>query len=105
MFEEVVEDLVDRVQTPEPPLPDLTNEETFSTEFEAQNLKYELWYTKHTFDLFHGLIKEIQRRTPEDLGYWNGSIDTLYVWINEIKSERGRAFCQDLFNSYVNYAK
>ena len=50
--EEIIEDLLDRVKTPEQPPPDLSNDNVFRREFEAKNKKHSLWYTPHAMNAF-----------------------------------------------------
>lgn len=62
MYEEIFDDIVDRVQTPTPPLPDMNDPEVFKNQFELKNLKYKLWYTPHIMSRFKSLRRMIYDR-------------------------------------------
>jgi len=47
MYEEIFEEMIERVKTPIPPLPEMSSPEVFKEMFELKNLKYKLWFTPH----------------------------------------------------------
>lgn len=80
MYEEILEDIVDAVKSPTPPLPNMEDPEVFKENFEANNSKYGLWYTPHVMNSFKRLRDEVSHKIGEkgELPFWDGSVDEIY---------------------------
>lgn len=90
---EIVNDIVDNVRTPTPPLPDLENKAVCEFEFETKNYVPRLWYTDLTMALlrrFEKMLLNELNMTEEDR-YWDLNIDYITNLIKEIKEEDIRA--------------
>ena len=116
-IDEVMQDLVDRVRTPTPPLPNLLEEkeyetpeqktEFFKNEFEKVNHKYGLYYGEYEINAFQELIYDTHLRlgTSPDQDIWDGSIDYIYNLINKVEFEISRENLLITFNRLVNNCK
>ena len=90
---EIVNDIVDSVRTPTPPLPDLENKEVCEYEFEMKNHSKNLWYTDITMALLRHLELELCKEhgiDPEER-YWDLNIDHVVNMIRDIKDDEIRA--------------
>jgi hypothetical protein len=56
---EIVEDVLVRVRTPTPELPDLNNEEIAQKEFESKNSEYQVWYNPLVIKWFRNLEQQL----------------------------------------------
>jgi hypothetical protein len=92
-FSEIMDDIVDRVRSPTPPLPDMDDPEVFAKEFELKNKKYGLWYGTYEMNAYKDLLIETHKRlgtNPEE-HYWDGSVDHIYSLIQSVSSEIQRS--------------
>ena len=106
-FSEIMDDIVDRVRTPTPPLPEMDQPDVFSKEFELKNKKYGLWYGNYEMNAFKELIKDINQRLGTDpeaeQEYWDGSIDHIYNMIQKVEFDMSRNNLMLTFNRLVSY--
>jgi len=77
---EAFEEIFDRVKTPTPPAPNMTDPDTFKFYFEKNNKHLGLYFTKFIMDSFFQLLEDTQFR----LGYsklsneeWDGKIEII----------------------------
>jgi hypothetical protein len=104
---EILNDVIEAVKTPTPPLPDMSNPEIFREIFETNNKKYELWYTPSVQRAFVDLWEQIIRRMGKDIEneFWDGSVDSLEVLINEIVNPWTKKNFMTTLVRLISYAK
>lgn len=106
-FQEIMDDVIEKVRTPTPPLPEMQKPEVFAKEFEKKNHKYGLCYGEYEMNAFYDLINETHLRlgtSPED-DFWDGSIDHIYDMIQHVEFEMARNNLMVTFNRLVSYCK
>ena len=88
---EIINDILEEVRTPTPPLPDLDDPEVCKREFEEKNQKYHLYYTPLTMSLFRNLQKlvydELYIDVDDPAHYWNLDVDYLREKISLVKDD------------------
>jgi hypothetical protein len=104
---EIVNDVVEAVKTPTPPLPDLEDPEICRREFEEKNKEQNLWYNPLVIKWFRHLeneIYEILKLNPQEM-YWDLNVSYLSNLIQRVDDEEIKAFLEDRFASYVDLSK
>lgn len=106
-IDEIVDDIIDRVRTPTPPLPEMQEPTVFAKEFEEKNKKYGLWFGSYEMNAFYDLLKETHARlgTDPDAEFWDGSIDYIYNLIQKVEFDIARDNLLLTFNRLVSYSK
>lgn len=104
---EYVSDVVERVRTPTPPLPDLNDPEVCRHEFEAKNVKHRLWHQQTYMNWFRILEKDIYMAIglrPEKQ-YWDLNINYLSELLTQVKDEVERECLERRFKELVALSK
>lgn len=106
-FKEIMDDIIDRVRTPTPSLPEMQETEVFAQQFELKNKKYGLWFGNYEMNAFNDLLNETHARlgTNPDDDWWDGSIDHIYNLIQKVTFPIARDNLLLTFNRLVSYSK
>jgi len=104
---EIVMDVVRRVRTPTPPPPDLLDPVQCQEQFEARNLKHEVWYTDHVISLLRHLEQAIYRRIPSEATYtqWDLSLDHMRELIKLVDDPYHKSALENQVNLAIKLAK
>eukprot|EP01015_Nassula_variabilis_P025021 TRINITY_DN4834_c0_g1_i9.p1 TRINITY_DN4834_c0_g1~~TRINITY_DN4834_c0_g1_i9.p1 ORF type:complete len:271 (-),score=46.03 TRINITY_DN4834_c0_g1_i9:60-872(-) len=107
LVRETINDIVERVKTPTPPLPDLNDPEVCKREFEQRNERYHLWYTSSVIVWFRDLEAELYDylRISKAQQYWDMNVDYLKDLIQSVKDDFVRPCFERKFNEYFEFAK
>lgn len=91
---EYVTDILDRVKTPTPPLPDLTNPEICRQEFECKNARYHLWYNPLIMKWWRNLEQALYDELKLDPAkqYWDMNVDYLDGLVQVVDDEHQKEF-------------
>lgn len=86
---EIINDVLDNVKTPTPPLPDLDDPEVCKREFEEKNMRYNFYYTPMVVELWHNLRAELYQELFMKIEehYWDLNVDSIAELIQDIKDE------------------
>jgi len=104
---EILNDVIDEVRTPTPPLPDLEDPVVCKREFEEKNAKYSLYYTPIVMNLyrhFQAMIYEELHLTNENT-YWDLNVDFLTDLINRVRENHVRENLERRWNDLLVLAK
>lgn len=104
---EIINDVLDEVRTPTPPLPDLDDPEVCKREFEEKNAKYHVYYSPLVMNLYRQLqaiIYEELHLSIQDT-YWDLNIDFLTDLINRVRDNSTRENFERRYNELLALAK
>ena len=81
----MIDDIVGKVRTPTPPLPDLNNPEIAKQEFEEKNKSLHLYYSPVILNLYKQLIHDLFANLNIVEEYWDLDIRYIEILINKVK--------------------
>ena len=106
-IDEIIEDILVKVKTPTPPLPDFEDPAICKEYFEARNSSKRVYYTPLVIKWFRFLENELYTfhgLEPEEQ-YWDLNLDYLVNLINKIKNEESKSYFERLYNEFFQIAK